>query len=315
MTPRLEIHTFTTILCLVIYHFFLVMFCWTYLRTLLTSPGKVENDAGLYREEVDNITATTSMNPEDSTNSVSITINESHQHPPLLSIAAHSDAMHNYIETTRDGNPRWCKHCHIFKPDRTHHCRSCARCIPKEDHHCPWFNQCIGLENHKFFSQFLCYAAGYCLFVFVTSIGPLWEEFQSVNQHNTIDGIKDFLTELSFHHIFLCISSFIFSIVMILFASSHIYLLLHNTTTLESIIADSSSQGLSVKDPTTGRVIQVFTDRGKWIWDLGYKRNWEMVMGTKLWEWVFPVVNQNERNRGYRRAGDLVLYNTEVFLE
>lgn len=29
--------------------------------------------------------------------------------------------------------PRWCRHCEIFKPDRTHHCRHCGTCVMQFD--------------------------------------------------------------------------------------------------------------------------------------------------------------------------------------
>lgn len=29
--------------------------------------------------------------------------------------------------------PRWCQHCKIIKPDRTHHCRHCGTCILQFD--------------------------------------------------------------------------------------------------------------------------------------------------------------------------------------
>ncbi|WRT64556.1 uncharacterized protein IL334_001488 [Kwoniella shivajii] len=44
---------------------------------------------------------------------------------------------------------RWCRHCQIIKPDRTHHCRHCGTCILQFDHHCLWIGQCVGWANHK----------------------------------------------------------------------------------------------------------------------------------------------------------------------
>lgn len=29
--------------------------------------------------------------------------------------------------------PRWCRHCEINKPDRTHHCRHCGTCVMQFD--------------------------------------------------------------------------------------------------------------------------------------------------------------------------------------
>ena len=38
-----------------------------------------------------------------------------------------------------DGLPKWCFHCHCWKPDRSHHCGELGRCIKKMDHFCPWY--------------------------------------------------------------------------------------------------------------------------------------------------------------------------------
>ena len=37
-----------------------------------------------------------------------------------------------------DGLPRWCPHCKIWKPDRSHHCGEVQRCVWRMDHFCPW---------------------------------------------------------------------------------------------------------------------------------------------------------------------------------
>merc|ERR1712159_530171 len=52
---------------------------------------------------------------------------------------------------------RYCKICHVWKPERTHHCSQCKRCVLLMDHHCPWVNNCIGFYNRKFFIQLQVY--------------------------------------------------------------------------------------------------------------------------------------------------------------
>jgi len=47
--------------------------------------------------------------------------------------------------------PNFCRHCHLWKPPRTHHCRICHRCVLRMDHHCPFVGNCIGMRNHGHF--------------------------------------------------------------------------------------------------------------------------------------------------------------------
>lgn len=76
--------------------------------------------------------------------------------------------------------PRWCYHCHIVKPDRTHHCRHCGTCIlqfdreschpslsvahPYTSDHCVWIGQCVGWRNHAIFITFTLWAGLFCAF-------------------------------------------------------------------------------------------------------------------------------------------------------
>jgi palmitoyltransferase len=43
------------------------------------------------------------------------------------------------FECEKDGRPRWCSTCHIWKPDRVHHSSELGKCVFKMDHFCPWY--------------------------------------------------------------------------------------------------------------------------------------------------------------------------------
>lgn len=59
--------------------------------------------------------------------------------------------------------PRYCNHCHIPKPPRSHHCSECNKCVLKMDHHCPWVGNCVGYANYPYFYRFLISVVIGCL--------------------------------------------------------------------------------------------------------------------------------------------------------
>ncbi|TGO89530.1 hypothetical protein BPOR_0105g00140 [Botrytis porri] len=67
----------------------------------------------------------------------------------------------------KDGKPKWCSECCIWKLDRQHHCSVVGRCIYKMDHYCPWVGGPIGENNFKFFIQFVGYTSLFCINVLV----------------------------------------------------------------------------------------------------------------------------------------------------
>jgi palmitoyltransferase len=66
-----------------------------------------------------------------------------------------------------DGTPLFCDKCRIFKPDRVHHCKELGHCVRKMDHYCPWAGGIVAEHSHKFFMQFVSYAALYTTYVWV----------------------------------------------------------------------------------------------------------------------------------------------------
>lgn len=84
------------------------------------------------------------------------------------------------------GDPLWCAHCSNWKPDRTHHCKELGRCVRRMDHYCPWAGGIIAESTHKWFQQFVSYAAVYTLYVWIvvavflsdrnSKVGRAWRE-------------------------------------------------------------------------------------------------------------------------------------------
>lgn len=117
----------------------------SFVRAVLTDPGSVP-DTPEWRPEIRNCHAGSSMVPT--------AIRE---------------------VKSRNGAPRWCKHCLHWKPDRAHHCRVCKSCVLRMDHHCPWIANCVGFRNYKFFLLLAFYGELNCLFVAVTMLESVTE--------------------------------------------------------------------------------------------------------------------------------------------
>jgi palmitoyltransferase len=83
--------------------------------------------------------------------------------------AADSTAMEQYDAYVCDyqGVPLFCEKCRVFKPDRAHHCKELGRCVRKMDHYCPWAGGIIAEHTHKFFMQFVFYAALYTAYLWI----------------------------------------------------------------------------------------------------------------------------------------------------
>lgn len=66
-----------------------------------------------------------------------------------------------------EGNPLFCDKCRIYKPDRTHHCKELGHCVRRMDHYCPWAGGIIAETTHKYFMQFVFFAALYTTFLWL----------------------------------------------------------------------------------------------------------------------------------------------------
>ncbi|KAG5519103.1 hypothetical protein PMAC_002190 [Pneumocystis sp. 'macacae'] len=160
-----------------------------------------------------------------------------------------------------DGFPRWCAVCEIYKPDRAHHCSETGRCVLKLDHFCPWVGGVIGFTRYKFFVLFIFYVTLICVFV-ICSCAPLTGEYPSF-----------------------------FTLFLGPFTSIHIFYILRNTTTIESINFHARFYLLNVlydNERSGLKRANVTTNPGCHPWDLGWKRNWCSVMGKNWWCWFFP---------------------------
>lgn len=170
---------------------------------------------------------------------------------------------------------RYCKMCNVWKPDRTHHCSICNRCILNMDHHCPWINNCVGFYNRKFFMQLLFYVYTSLSIIILTTIPEVFERVGSLfgprNDLGTWFYVSTALIVMAFLVAFLLVCTFTN------FVRFHIKLVLENYTTIENLEKEEGA-------------------RSKF--DIGRRRNWEQVFGSKPWFWWLPLHTTSSRPIG-----------------
>ena len=135
------------------------------------------------------------------------------------------------------------------------------------DHHCPWVNNCIGFYNRKYFIQLLFY---FFLSVFYLDIIYIPHTYNSImklykNRHTR---------KISFilYHFFIIFNHAILLTLTYLdfeFFKFHLKLVFKNCTTIETLDPD-------------------FEKKNKY--NIGYKENWEQVMGKNKLFWFIPFI-------------------------
>ncbi|XP_064274128.1 palmitoyltransferase ZDHHC2 isoform X6 [Passer domesticus] len=193
-----------SVVCLVAYHIFFMLFVWSYWKTIFTLPMNPSKEFHLSYSDKESL----EREPRG----------ESQQE--VLRRAAKDLPIYT---RTMSGAIRYCDRCHLVKPDRCHHCSVCDKCILKMDHHCPWVNNCVGFSNYKFFLLFLAYSLLYCLFIAATDL-QYFIKFWT-------NGLPD--TQAKFHIMFLFFAAAMFSVSLSSLFGYHCWLVSKNKSTLE----------------------------------------------------------------------------------
>ncbi|EIW71033.1 hypothetical protein TREMEDRAFT_37516 [Tremella mesenterica DSM 1558] len=196
-------------------------------------------------------------------------------------------AVRRPVPTVNVG-PRWCQYCEIVKPERTHHCRHCGTCVLAFDHHCLWIGQCVGWQNHKFFMNFNFWGLlfnSYTLGVLIAYAA------KASGQDGEV--------------ITLAIITAIFSMFTFTMLLTHLHLILTGRTTVESFAGrdqmEEENRILQIEYGMFWHNSEKKKVRRRWKeefggvsvdqrWKVGTNRErWEMKMGKRWWEWIFPV--------------------------
>lgn len=210
----------------------------------------------------------------------------------------------NSVQVKGNGNFRSCNKCHVWKPDRSHHCSNCDRCQLRMDHHCPWFATCIGFKNHKYFIQFLLITVLYTILILIVSAYQIYRFF------HTEEYRKEFL---NMNLLTLAILSLCLSIAVSVFTGMTLYFIFKNLTTIEYYDYSRYRNNLEIVNDSYYKYSNKPStkDYGN-LYDLGWKRNWQLVMGSNWREWIFPIANSNIYNDYYQNNG--LFYESDPYL-
>ncbi|KAI3659850.1 hypothetical protein MP638_006188 [Amoeboaphelidium occidentale] len=178
------------------------------------------------------------------------------------------------ITAKRSGDPRHCRKCGSWKPDRSHHCRLCQKCVLKMDHHCPWVHNCVGFYNYKYFVLFLLYCS---LLGLYTSL--------SIGLYLVVSGADlMIIVPGEMQLVFLTIVGVVFGLGLLGFFIMHLQLIFRNNSTIESF---ERHRYVNVKN--FGRYHHLSQGDYINIFDIGWKENFKEIFGDDYRYWLIPV--------------------------
>ncbi|KAF9416390.1 hypothetical protein HW555_006237 [Spodoptera exigua] len=284
---------------LVLYHILLIMFAWSYWRTIFAEIKPIPEKFKLPEAELEKLL---SAETEDAQRSI---LDNYAKDLPI-------------VTRTMSGSVRYCNRCVLIKPDRAHHCSICARCVLKMDHHCPWVNNCVCFFNYKFFMLFLGYALLYCMFIMATCLPyfikfwKMYEEYKYAHCDRLIEkgSVSKICMEMingdfgaaasagRYHIVFAFFVALMFAISLGSLFGYHCYLVINNRTTLDMLVTYrrlGSPTGQLINSMLKNLVYEAFRApmfRGgadKNGFSIGAFNNFKEVFGNSPNLWLVPV--------------------------
>eukprot|EP00668_Euglena_longa_P012586 GGOE01015048.1.p2 GENE.GGOE01015048.1~~GGOE01015048.1.p2 ORF type:complete len:776 (-),score=160.89 GGOE01015048.1:107-2434(-) len=191
--------------------------------------------------------------------------------PSPLDVPPHLRRAGREVKST--GGARYCRRCHCFKPDRTHHDSNMDRCILRMDHHCPWINNTVGHRNHKYFLLFVAYMAVSSMYMCGTALPA-----SRVALHQLLHPpgppqllpVAKAVNWLGAHT-----ASGLFSASLVPFGYFHLRLATQNMTTIEYL--EKREQ------------LRTYTNGPRHLYDIGLRENLIALFGPEWFLWWIPI--------------------------
>lgn len=167
----------------------------------------------------------------------------------------------------------FCAVCETVVPPRSWHCATCDICVLKRDHHCAFSGCCVGHHNQRYFFYLIAYLCVGCLyasvfnslFIFGVHAERFWQPLTAVK---IMFPFAVVLLEPSWDQMWL--TAYLVCMLGALF--SGFLCLYHGQNLWQGVLVYERS------DP-------------KPLYDLGLRRNVEMVLGKRWWlTWISPFV-------------------------
>jgi palmitoyltransferase len=218
-----------------------------------------------------------------------------------------------YINDDQYKRKRYCLICNAFKPERSHHCSICNVCILNMDHHCPWVHNCIGFYNRKYFMQLLFYL---CILLIY---------FDSTSLYYLIINFMD-KEKMKFNFPVLVVINFMvffgFTVIILMFFKNHIFFVLNNSTTIESLETETNEKLIKEynekvnelnkdlafnEDDNIKKILEEYKTKinrleieelEKAKFKLSKRNNWEQVFGKSIFYWFIPIFTEESKPVG-----------------